>query len=80
LKRIFVLAASLLFGSVDASPASGLRSDIEAYRSVHETEIVESLDALTRLRSIAADPAGLIATASTVPPRTAGAGIRNGPI
>ena len=48
-----------------ASLASGadLRSQIEQYRLAHETEIVGEIDALTRLKSIAADPAGLSATA-----------------
>src|ERR1700734_2944809 len=51
-----------------ASLASGadLRSQIEQYRLAHETEIVGEIDALTRLKSIAADPAGLAATANAL--------------
>src|ERR1700679_1382861 len=48
-----------------ASLASGadLRSQVEQYRLAHETEIVGEIDALTRLKRIAADPSGLAATA-----------------
>ncbi len=48
-----------------ASPAHAaeLRSQVQQYRLAHEADIVGEIDALTRLKSIAADPAGLAATA-----------------
>jgi acetylornithine deacetylase/succinyl-diaminopimelate desuccinylase-like protein len=39
--------------------AASLRDQVERYRSAHESQIVGQLDELTRIRSIAADPAGL---------------------
>jgi acetylornithine deacetylase/succinyl-diaminopimelate desuccinylase-like protein len=42
---------------------SGLAAQVDAYRLAHESVIVGELDALTRLKSIAADPAGLSAAA-----------------
>jgi acetylornithine deacetylase/succinyl-diaminopimelate desuccinylase-like protein len=43
--------------------AADLRAQVQQYRLAHESAIVNQLDALTRLKSIAADPAGLLATA-----------------
>jgi acetylornithine deacetylase/succinyl-diaminopimelate desuccinylase-like protein len=40
-----------------------LTAQVDAYRLTHEAAIVGALDTLTRLKSIAADPAGLAATA-----------------
>src|SRR5882757_6026300 len=40
-----------------------IRSEVQHYRLAHEAAIVAELDALTRLKSVAADPAGLTATA-----------------
>ncbi len=45
------------------SPAADLRTQVEQYRLAHEADIVGQIDDLTRLKSIAADPAGLSATA-----------------
>jgi acetylornithine deacetylase/succinyl-diaminopimelate desuccinylase-like protein len=56
------LAAAWLALSLPAH-AADLRSQIEQYRRLHEAVIVEQIDALTRLKSVAADPAGLHATA-----------------
>jgi len=56
------LAASALAASAPAVP-SNLTAQVNAYRLSHETSIVGQLDTLTRLKSIAADPAGLTATA-----------------
>jgi acetylornithine deacetylase/succinyl-diaminopimelate desuccinylase-like protein len=46
--------------------AADLRSQVQQYRLAHEAEIVGQIDALTRLKSIAADPAGLAATAQAL--------------
>jgi acetylornithine deacetylase/succinyl-diaminopimelate desuccinylase-like protein len=43
--------------------AADLGSQVERYRIAHESQIVGELDALTRFRSVAADPAGLVAAA-----------------
>jgi acetylornithine deacetylase/succinyl-diaminopimelate desuccinylase-like protein len=43
--------------------AANLRDQVNGYRSAHEAQIVEQLDELTRIRSVAADPAGLTAAA-----------------
>jgi acetylornithine deacetylase/succinyl-diaminopimelate desuccinylase-like protein len=55
------LGAALLI-ALHAS-AADLQSKVRGYRQTHEAAIVGELDALTRLKSVAADPAGLIATA-----------------
>ena len=49
-----------------AVPAFGaeLRQQVSDYRAGHEARIVGQLDELTRLRSVAADPQGLAATAA----------------
>ena len=47
-----VFAAPQLF-------AANLRDHVEGYRITHESQIVGQLDELTRIRSIAADPAGI---------------------
>jgi acetylornithine deacetylase/succinyl-diaminopimelate desuccinylase-like protein len=41
----------------------GLDTDIERYRNQHESQIVAELAELVRTRSVAADPAGLVAAA-----------------
>jgi acetylornithine deacetylase/succinyl-diaminopimelate desuccinylase-like protein len=46
--------------------AADLRSEVQAYRLAHEAAIVGEIDALTRLKSVAADPAGLNATAQAL--------------
>jgi acetylornithine deacetylase/succinyl-diaminopimelate desuccinylase-like protein len=43
--------------------AADLRSQVERYRMAHEVHIVGELDELIRLKSVAADPAGLAAAA-----------------
>ena len=45
------------------SQAADLRSQVEQYRASHEQDIVGEMVALTQLKSVAADPAGLVATA-----------------
>jgi acetylornithine deacetylase/succinyl-diaminopimelate desuccinylase-like protein len=49
--------AALLFGP--AASAADLASQVRAWRAAHEPQIVGELDELTRIRSVAADPAGL---------------------
>lgn len=46
-----------------ASSRPDLAAQVDAYRLAHEATIVGELDTLTRLKSIAADPAGLLAAA-----------------
>jgi acetylornithine deacetylase/succinyl-diaminopimelate desuccinylase-like protein len=57
------LAAALVLA---AAPAWGadLRQQVQDYRAAHEAAIVGQLDELTRLKSVAADPQGLAATAA----------------
>lgn len=50
------LIALAALGQADEST---LEQQVDGYRAAHETQIVARLDALTRIRSIAADPAGL---------------------
>jgi acetylornithine deacetylase/succinyl-diaminopimelate desuccinylase-like protein len=59
-----VCTASILLASF--SSAADLRSQVQQYRLAHEADIVGQIDALTRLKSIAADPAGLAATAQAL--------------
>ena len=49
-----------------AIPAFGadLRTEVSSYRAAHEAALVDQLDELTRLKSVAADPQGLAATAA----------------
>ena len=60
-----ILSAALLLAAL-ISPAWGddLSRQVQDYRATHEAAIVGQLDELTRLRSTAADPAGLAATAT----------------
>ena len=43
--------------------ADDLRSQVERYRIAHEMQIVGQLDELTRIKSVAAEPTGLVAAA-----------------
>ncbi|HEV7356409.1 MAG TPA: M20/M25/M40 family metallo-hydrolase [Steroidobacteraceae bacterium] len=60
------LAAAASLALVFPAQAADLRSQVEQYRRSHESAIVAEIDALTRLKSIAADPAGLTATAQAL--------------
>jgi acetylornithine deacetylase/succinyl-diaminopimelate desuccinylase-like protein len=51
-----------IFAATQVS-AANLRDDVANYRIAHESQIVGQLDELTRIRSIAADPAGLATAA-----------------
>jgi uncharacterized NAD-dependent epimerase/dehydratase family protein len=48
------------------SRAADLRSQVQDYRRGHEAAIVGEIDTLTRLKSVAADAAGLAATAQAL--------------
>jgi acetylornithine deacetylase/succinyl-diaminopimelate desuccinylase-like protein len=61
-KRLAAAGLALLL-SVPAA-AADLRDEVSAYRAAHEVAIVGQLDELTRLKSVAADPQGLGATAA----------------
>ena len=54
-------AASMLLAA--QSSAADLKSRVDGYRSTHEAAIVGQIDELARLKSVAADPAGLKAMA-----------------
>jgi acetylornithine deacetylase/succinyl-diaminopimelate desuccinylase-like protein len=62
MKSVFWALAAVLL----AAPAfaSNLHQDVDAYRAAHERAIIARLDALTRLKSVAADPAGIVAAAA----------------
>jgi acetylornithine deacetylase/succinyl-diaminopimelate desuccinylase-like protein len=62
MKRI--TAGLLLLMAASPAPAADLRGQVDSYRAAHEAAIVGQLDELTRLRSVAADPQGLTATAA----------------
>jgi acetylornithine deacetylase/succinyl-diaminopimelate desuccinylase-like protein len=51
-----------IFAAAQVS-AADLKDQVERYRSAHESQIIGQLDELTRIRSVAADPAGLLAAA-----------------
>lgn len=60
------LAAVILCLPAQAAPAPAkpVREDVRAWRAGHEAEIVERLVELVRIRSVAADPAGMSAMAA----------------
>ncbi len=63
--RFLFSAACGLVGIFAAAQAcaANLRDQIEGYRIAHESQIVGQLDELIRIRSVAADPPGLVAAA-----------------
>jgi acetylornithine deacetylase/succinyl-diaminopimelate desuccinylase-like protein len=61
--RSAVAGVLMLCGALQVHGAD-LQTQVQQYRLAHETAIVTELDALTRLKSIAADPAGLTAMAA----------------
>ncbi len=52
-----------MFAGRASADTASLIDQVDAFRAAHEAAIVGELDELSRLRSIAADPAGLAATA-----------------
>jgi acetylornithine deacetylase/succinyl-diaminopimelate desuccinylase-like protein len=56
----------LLLGAAPDARAADLRAQVQDYRLAHEQEIVGRLDALTRIDSVAASPAGLAREADTL--------------
>jgi acetylornithine deacetylase/succinyl-diaminopimelate desuccinylase-like protein len=64
-RALRALLAALACGAVlTPAGASDLSKQVTAYRREHEAEILERLDALTRLRSVAAHPEGIVAAAN----------------
>ncbi len=63
MQRIIRIGASLLGLAALQAGAADFRAQVQQYRLTHEAAIVADLDALTRLKSVAADPAGILATA-----------------
>ncbi len=59
-KLVLALAGMLTCGAAQGADLAA----IDAWRAGHEREILTQLDALVRLKSVAADPAGLAATAA----------------
>src|SRR3984957_8653016 len=57
------LGATTMLLISQQSEAADLKSKVDGYRTQHEAAIVGQLDELTRLKSVAADPAGLRAMA-----------------
>jgi acetylornithine deacetylase/succinyl-diaminopimelate desuccinylase-like protein len=57
------VSVSLIALLATLAHAADLRTQVEQYRVAHETAIVGQLEALTRLKSVAADPAGLAGAA-----------------
>jgi acetylornithine deacetylase/succinyl-diaminopimelate desuccinylase-like protein len=60
---IRIASLSLLGFVLNQAHAADFRGQIQQYRLAHEAAIVGDLEALTRLKSVAADPAGIVATA-----------------
>ncbi|HTT04909.1 MAG TPA: M20/M25/M40 family metallo-hydrolase [Steroidobacteraceae bacterium] len=63
---VLVLLPALAALAADGPPARDLSDGVQAYRLSHERSILQQLETLGRLRSVAADPAGLAATARTL--------------
>jgi acetylornithine deacetylase/succinyl-diaminopimelate desuccinylase-like protein len=61
LTGIFGLTGSFMLAGT--AHGADLNSQVDSYRTLHEAAIVGQLDELTRLKSVAADPAGIAATA-----------------
>ena len=62
--RCCLALAALMPATALSASDSDLYRNVEAYQSKHETQIVEELVELVRVRSVAADPAGLEAAAN----------------
>src|SRR3984957_8018697 len=60
---IIRIVAGLIGLAALQAGAADFRAQVQQYRRAHEADIVGELTALTRLKSVAADPAGIIATA-----------------
>ncbi|MGC1522909.1 MAG: M20/M25/M40 family metallo-hydrolase, partial [Steroidobacteraceae bacterium] len=60
---LLLLAIALRAGAGPGATVPALAAQVESYRAAHEADIVGQLDELTRLKSVAADPAGLKAAA-----------------
>ena len=60
---IIRIVAGLIGLAALQAGAADFRAQVQQYRRAHEADIVGELTALTRLKSVAADPAGIVATA-----------------
>jgi acetylornithine deacetylase/succinyl-diaminopimelate desuccinylase-like protein len=56
--------SGLAFSAAAHAGDASLKQSVDSYRLAHEAQIVGQLDQLTRIRSIAADPAGLTEAAN----------------
>ena len=63
MRCLFCAACGLLAVFAATQVCAANLRDVEGYRMAHESQIVGQLDELTRIRSVAADPAGLAAAA-----------------
>jgi acetylornithine deacetylase/succinyl-diaminopimelate desuccinylase-like protein len=61
--RRFILS-TLFAGTLSPAFASDLTTQVDTYRAAHESAIITQLDDLTRLKSVAAVPTGILAAAS----------------
>jgi acetylornithine deacetylase/succinyl-diaminopimelate desuccinylase-like protein len=61
--RVALSCMPMALSATAAAAAADLFQAIDGYRATHESQIVSQLGDLTRLRSVAADPAGLAAAA-----------------
>lgn len=61
-----LVALACAVGLMTACAASNLSQQVNAYRAAHEADILGELATLTRLQSVAARPAGLVAAANTL--------------
>ncbi|MBW8708661.1 MAG: M20/M25/M40 family metallo-hydrolase, partial [Alphaproteobacteria bacterium] len=62
MKRLAATGLALLLAMPAA--AADLRTEVGGYRAAHEAAIISQLDEMVRLKSVAADPQGLAATAA----------------
>jgi acetylornithine deacetylase/succinyl-diaminopimelate desuccinylase-like protein len=58
-----IFGVTAMFTLVSTANAADFNARVDGYRALHEAAIVGQLDELTRLKSVAADPAGIAATA-----------------
>jgi acetylornithine deacetylase/succinyl-diaminopimelate desuccinylase-like protein len=58
------LAILTTFAALSGALASDLGQQVDGYRASHEAAIVEQLDELTRMKSVAANPDGIVAAAA----------------
>jgi acetylornithine deacetylase/succinyl-diaminopimelate desuccinylase-like protein len=62
-KGLRIACAAFLTAAASQAGAADLLNEVRDYRLAHEAAIVGEIDALTRFKSVAADPAGILAAA-----------------